>query len=183
MATIIINLVGKSSTNENIANFLKKHHVIRIVSTTTRAMRPAEVEGEDYYYISVEEHMRLRNEGQIFEAVSLDTREYSHCKSELNKLKFGGLRILETNPEGMRQIIKHLSGHGVKILSFRFDVDEETQRISIDSIYDLYDTIVISNSTKKEDYFKVNAITGTDWNTNGTKSFKINNQQTYLNLA
>ena len=52
-----------------------------------------------------------------------------------------------------------------------------------DSIYDLYDTIVISNSTKKEDYFKVNAITRTDWNTNGTKSFEINNQQTYLNLA
>ena len=41
---------------------------------------------------------------------------------------------------------------------------------AIDSIYDLDDTIVISNSTKKEDYFKVNAITGTEWNTNGTKS-------------
>ena len=54
---------------------------------------------------------------------------------------------------------------------------------AIDSIYDLDDTIIISNSTKKEDYFKVNAITGTDWNTNGTKSFEINNQQTYLNLS
>ncbi len=54
---------------------------------------------------------------------------------------------------------------------------------AIDSIYDLDDTIVISNSTKKEDYFKVNAITGTDWNANGTKSFEINNQQTYLNLS
>ena len=51
-----------------------------------------------------------------------------------------------------------------------------------DSIYDLDDTI-ISNSTKKEDYFKVNAITGTDWNANGTKSYEINNQQTDLNLA
>ena len=28
----------------------------------------------------------------------------------------------------MRQIIKHLSGNGVKILSFGFDVDVETQR-------------------------------------------------------
>ena len=54
---------------------------------------------------------------------------------------------------------------------------------AIDSIYDLDDTIIISNSTKKEDYFKVNAITGTDWNANGTKSFEINNQQTYLNLS
>ncbi len=70
--------------------------------------------------------MRLRNEGQIFEEVSLGTTKYSHCKSELKKLKSGGLGILETNPEGMRQIIKHLSG--VKILSFGFDVDEETQR-------------------------------------------------------
>ena len=72
--------------------------------------------------------MRLRNEGQIFEEVSLGTTKYSHCKSELKKLKSGGLRILETNPEGMRQIIKHLSGNGVKILSFGFDVGEETQR-------------------------------------------------------
>ena len=38
------------------------------------------------------------------------------------------LGSLETNPEGMRQIIKHLSGNGIKILSFSFDVDEETQR-------------------------------------------------------
>ena len=56
--------------------------MIRIVFTTTRAMRPGEVEDEIYYYISVEEHMRLRNEGQIFEEVSLGTTKYSHCKSE-----------------------------------------------------------------------------------------------------
>jgi len=61
MTTIIINLVGKSasgksfhksrflySTNENILNLVKKHPVIRIVSTTTRAIRPGEVEGEDF---------------------------------------------------------------------------------------------------------------------------------------
>ena len=54
---------------------------------------------------------------------------------------------------------------------------------AIDSIYDLDDTIVISNSTKKEDYFKINGITGIDRITNGTKSFEINIQQTYLNLA
>ena len=43
---------------------LKKHPVIHIVSTSTRVMRQGEVEGKDYYYISIEEHMRLRNEGQ-----------------------------------------------------------------------------------------------------------------------
>ena len=59
--------------------------MIHIVSTTTATIRPGEVEGEDYYYISVEEHMRLRNEGQIFEEVSLGTTKYSHCKSELKK--------------------------------------------------------------------------------------------------
>ena len=71
--------------------------------------------------------MQLRNKGQIFEEVSLATTKYSHCKSELNKLKSGGLGLLETNPEGMRQIIIHLSGNGIKILSFGFNVDEETQ--------------------------------------------------------
>ena len=60
--------------------------MIRIVSTTTRAIRPEEVKGEVYHYISAEEHMRLRNEGQIFEEVFLRTTKYSHCKSELNKL-------------------------------------------------------------------------------------------------
>ena len=53
----------------------------------------------------------------------------------------------------------------------------------IDSIYDLDESIIISNSTKKEDYFNVNAITGTDWNTNRTKSFEINNHQDNLNAA
>ena len=93
MTTIIINLVGKSASGKKtfinqgscvvqmriFKICFKKNPVIRIVSTTTRAIRPGEVEGEDYYYISVEEHMRLRNEGQIFE-VSLGTTKYSHCK-------------------------------------------------------------------------------------------------------
>ena len=51
-----------------------------------------------------------------------------HIVRVLNILKSGGLGLLETNPGGMRQIIKHLSGNGVKNLSFSFDVDEETQR-------------------------------------------------------
>ena len=74
--------------------------MIRIVSTTNRAMWAGEVEGEEDYDISAEEHMWLRNEGKIFE-VSLGTTKYSYCKSELKKLKSGGLGILETNPEGM----------------------------------------------------------------------------------
>ena len=102
--------------------------MIHIVSTTTRVMRPGEVEGKDYYYISIEEHMWLRNEGQIFEEVSHGTTKYSYCKRELNKQKYGGLVLLKTNPEGIRQIIKHLSGNGFKILSVGFDVDEEIQR-------------------------------------------------------
>ena len=57
--------------------------------------------------------MQWRNEGQIFEEVSHGATKYSHCKSELKKLQSGGLGILETNPQGMRQIIKHLSGNGV----------------------------------------------------------------------
>ena len=60
--------------NEKITCFFFfKHPVIHIVSLTTRVMGLGEVEGKDYYYISVEEHMRSRNEGQIFEEVSLGT--------------------------------------------------------------------------------------------------------------
>ena len=76
-----------NSENEKITCLKNtKHVVMRVVSTTTRVMWPGEVEGEDYYDISIEEHMWLRNEGQIFEEVSLGTTKYSHCKSELKKL-------------------------------------------------------------------------------------------------
>ena len=70
------------STNENIVNLLKKTPRDTHCINKTRAITPGEVEGEDYYYISEEEHMQLRNEGQIFEEVSLGTTKYSHCKSE-----------------------------------------------------------------------------------------------------
>ena len=119
MKVVIINLVGKCALGKNFhkSRFLnsenekntclkkinnKKNPVIHVVSSTTRVMQPGEVEGKDYYYISIEEHLLLRNEGQIFEEVSLDTTKYSHCKSELNKLKSVGLGLLETNPERMR---------------------------------------------------------------------------------
>ena len=57
--------------------FKKQHPVIHIVCTISRVMRTGEVEDKDYYYISIEEHMQLRNKGQIFEEVSLGTTKYS----------------------------------------------------------------------------------------------------------
>lgn len=77
------------------------------VSATTRAPRPGEAEGINYYYISREEFISRMETGEILEHTEYCGNFYGTPKSEvLRNLELGNDMILEIEVEGASQIKK-----------------------------------------------------------------------------
>jgi guanylate kinase len=80
-----------------------------ILSTTTRPMRPGEVEGETYYYTSVEAFSKGLHDKQFFMAEVVHNQQISGLHAdEIRKLRQGqwGLSILITRAERKLSKIK-----------------------------------------------------------------------------
>ena len=133
------------------------------VSATTRAPRPGERNGVDYYFISREEFERRIAAGEILEYTSYCGNYYGTPKSEVERLTAAGVNvILEIEIEGGMNARRLLPG---TVLMFVLPPDAETlesrlrgrgtnteeeisnrlakARIEIRSAYD-YDYIIIN---------------------------------------
>jgi guanylate kinase len=75
------------------------------VSTTTRAPRPGEVEGEDYYFVSRQQFQGLIEQGALLEWAEFAGNYYGTPKAPvLEKLAAGQRVILEIELQGARQV-------------------------------------------------------------------------------
>ena len=78
----------------------------RLVSCTTRAKRPGEVEGKDYFFISREEFERKTQAGEFMEWAEFSDNLYGTLKSELlTHLSAGHVTINEIDLHGVRNIL------------------------------------------------------------------------------
>ncbi len=75
---------GKNTVYEGVKALMPS--ITHTVSATTRAMRPGETEGVDYYYISVEEFQRRLENGEFLEYVQYGGNYYGTLKSEIDRL-------------------------------------------------------------------------------------------------
>ena len=77
------------------------------VSATTRAPRPGEVEGVNYYYKTKEEFERMLSDGEIVEHTVYMDNYYGTPAAEIRRCLDGGIDlILEIEVEGAMQIKK-----------------------------------------------------------------------------
>lgn len=77
------------------------------VSATTRSMRPKEVEGRDYFFISKAEFVQRRERGEFIEWASYAGEYYGTLKSEFERLFAEGKHpVLDIEIDGARQIIE-----------------------------------------------------------------------------
>ena len=71
------------------------------VSATTRAARPGEVEGRDYFFVSDAEFDRLRDTGGLLEWAEVHGNRYGTPKSAVEAHVLAGRQvILEIDPQG-----------------------------------------------------------------------------------
>ena len=77
------------------------------VSYTTRPRRSGEVEGRDYYFVSEERFLRLREEGALLESASVFDNWYGTGRREVEALLAAGRNVLlEIDWQGARQVRK-----------------------------------------------------------------------------
>jgi len=75
------------------------------VSCTTRAARPGEVEGKDYYFLTREAFLSKREAGAFAESAEVHGRLYGTLKSEINRVLGAGKHvIMDIDVQGARQI-------------------------------------------------------------------------------
>jgi len=80
-------------------------HLETTVSATTRAPRPGEMDGKDYYFLAADEFQRRLDAGDFVEWAEVHGHHYGTLKQELDRcLDTGHDVILELDVQGMRSL-------------------------------------------------------------------------------
>lgn len=75
------------------------------VSYTTRKQRKTEVEGQDYFFVSVAEFLALQDQGELLESALVFDNHYGTSRSQVEQhLANGDNVILEIDWQGARQV-------------------------------------------------------------------------------
>ncbi len=68
----------------------------RFITTTTRNMRPGEVDGKDYWFVSREKFIRERDKGSFFEWAEVYGNFYGSHKQEFTRIHTNGFNKIMT---------------------------------------------------------------------------------------
>lgn len=120
--------VGKGTV---IKELMARHPRIRYsVSATTREMRPGEVDGENYFFLTKERFEQLLAEDAFLEHAEYATNYYGTPEGPVNEwLNEGWDVILEVEVKGAMQI-KHRRPDAVAIFITAPSFDELTRRLT-----------------------------------------------------
>lgn len=108
----LILIIGPAGSGKStmIKMFCDRHGAINPVSSTTRPIRRGEVEGENYYYVSLEEFEKGIKDGAFLEYALVHDKYYygTNKKQILDILDEGGIVMREINYEGFLSLKKIL---------------------------------------------------------------------------
>ncbi len=98
--------VGKGTVRKALFE-MPKHNLTYSVSMTTRAKRPGERDGIDYYFVSREEFLKRASEGKFLEHAEFVGNYYGTPLDKVNeRLEDGQEVVLEIEVEGALQVKK-----------------------------------------------------------------------------
>lgn len=112
---------GKSTTAEEIS--IKQNYDI-LVSTTTRTMRDAEIEGKDYYFVDKETFLSR----EMIESIEFAGKFYGVQSSEFDRVK--GNMILVVEPNGALQIKEFVTKNklDIEVIIIYMDISKSNIR-------------------------------------------------------
>ena len=123
MTTIIISGVtcaGKSK----LLDCLLKAGVDRVVTVTTRTIRPGEINGLDYQFATADEFAEMEKQGLFLETNRFGSASYGTLRQSIER---DGLKAIVVDPNGHRAIKAALKKKGKPYLSVFLDADEGLQ--------------------------------------------------------
>lgn len=105
--------VGKGTIRREVMKD-KSLNLFYSVSMTTRARRPGEVDGEDYYFVSKEEFQRNIDNNNLLEWAEFVGNRYGTPKDKVEKMRDEGKNVmLEIEVNGTTQVLKNCQGRDV----------------------------------------------------------------------
>ncbi|MCB1518705.1 MAG: guanylate kinase [Hyphomicrobiaceae bacterium] len=94
---------GKSSTTRRLLS--ENPNLSMSVSVTTRPKRDGEVEGTDYYFISVDEFRRMQSAGELLESAEVHGNFYGTPAAKVDELITAGRDIVfDIDYQGTQQL-------------------------------------------------------------------------------
>ncbi len=106
---------GKGTLLAHVRNTIPE--LIFPVSCTTRAMRPGEVEGQTYHFVTSEEFRERLARGEFLETASYGGNQYGTLKAEIvPHIEAGKTVIREIEVQGARQIQQILPPTELRII-------------------------------------------------------------------
>ena len=105
--------VGKGTIRREVMKD-KSLNLFYSVSMTTRARRPGEVDGEDYYFVSKEEFQRNIDNDNLLEWAEFVGNRYGTPKDKVEAKRDEGKNVmLEIEVNGTTQVLEKCQGHDV----------------------------------------------------------------------
>ena len=135
----MIVLIGESASGKtSIEKKLIKKGYNKIVSYTTRPMRPGEIEGKDYYFISEPEFDQKAENGFFAEKSKYKEAQYGIAREDCLDD-----RVVIVEPYGLGQLKRNES---LNVISFYIRVDERRRAIRMiergDKLMDVFQRIL-----------------------------------------
>lgn len=94
---------GKSSTTQRM--LAQNDNLSLSISVTTRAMRAGEVEGKDYYFITKNQFLDMRNRGDLLESAEVHGNFYGTPAAKVDELIAAGRDIIfDIDYQGTQQL-------------------------------------------------------------------------------
>ncbi len=105
--------VGKGTIRREVMKD-KSLKLFYSVSMTTRGMRPGEVDGQDYYFVSKEEFQRNIDNDNLLEWAEFVGNRYGTPKDKVDAMRDEGKNVmLEIEVNGTAQVLKKCQGNDV----------------------------------------------------------------------
>ena len=103
-----------------IMNKLTSQHseFYRVISATTREKRSGEVDGVDYYYLSVSDFDNKLANGEFLEYTEVYGNKYGIYKKDIDQAHSEGKVIMfDVDERGMTQLKSHLESKGLRVVT------------------------------------------------------------------
>ena len=99
------------------------------VTCTTRPRRPGEVDGKDYYFVTVPQFLKLRKEGRLLEWARVHGNYYgTPVKSVMEVLEKGRIPVMTIDVKGARSV-KRIFPEAVTVFLLPPDLKTLVQRL------------------------------------------------------
>ena len=116
---IVLSGASASGKTEVAKLLAKEYGITKIITTTTRPMRVNEVDGRDYFFVTVERFKEMIDEDLFVEYTNYNNNFYGSTKDQIQDN-----RCVVIDPSGLRA---YMSLHDPRIFTFFLEAAEETR--------------------------------------------------------